>query len=398
MSDKAKPDRSLIRRRVVALVFVGLFSAVFAAEFVIQAGSSDPMVVLGYNDLGMHCMNEDFSEIAILPPYNTLRAQVIDRSGEEPRIVRSGVTVKYSLPTNTHSADKTNFWLFAKALFGTALPPNIGLTGNGLAGTMKQSGDNDWIVTGIPVTPINDSGREDPYPLATITVQRNGQTMARTQAVVPVSWEISCNLCHNTPGISTATDILRKHDRMHGTNLEAQKPVLCAGCHSDNALGTPGRPGLPSLSTAMHRAHAPRVKSLDINNSCYACHPGVRTQCQRDIHLSKGLTCNTCHISMEAVGSPNRRPWIDEPRCGSCHQRQGFEFEEPGKLYRDSRGHQGIHCAACHGSPHAITPTVTAADNVQAIMHQGFAGTIRNCLVCHRQQPDDRFPHRLSDD
>ena len=29
------------------------------------------MVVLGYNDLGMHCMNQDFSEFMILPPFNT---------------------------------------------------------------------------------------------------------------------------------------------------------------------------------------------------------------------------------------------------------------------------------------------------------------------------------------
>jgi len=38
------------------------------------------MVVLGYNELGMHCMNEDFSEICILPPFNTLRAVVINRA------------------------------------------------------------------------------------------------------------------------------------------------------------------------------------------------------------------------------------------------------------------------------------------------------------------------------
>ena len=52
---------------------------------------SNPFVVLGYNELGMHCMNQDFSEMCILPPYNTLKAQVIYRRGEEPRIVTSGV-------------------------------------------------------------------------------------------------------------------------------------------------------------------------------------------------------------------------------------------------------------------------------------------------------------------
>lgn len=358
------------------------------------------MVVLGYNDLGMHCMNEDFSEFAILPPYNTLRAQVIDRSGEEPHIVTSGVTVKYSVPASLHSADKTNFWLFAEALFGVKLPPNIGLTGNGLSGTMTPTASRDWQVTGIPVTPVSDAGRDDPYPLANITVTRQGQVMARTRVVIPVSWEISCNLCHDTPGVTTATDILRAHDRLHGTTLEQQKPVLCASCHSSNALGTAGKPGLPSLSHAMHRAHDSRMGQVRniVNVSCYSCHPGMRAQCQRDIHFSRGITCTNCHGGMLAVADPARRPWLDEPRCDSCHQRTGFEFEQPGTLYRESKGHQGVNCASCHGSPHAITPTVTAADNVQAIAAQGTPGRINQCYVCHRQQPDDRFPHRRDDD
>ena len=65
----------------------------------------------------MHCMNEDFSEFMILPPYNTVHAQVIDRSGEEPHIVTSGVTVQYTIPGNTHSADKTNFWGLTRTRF-----------------------------------------------------------------------------------------------------------------------------------------------------------------------------------------------------------------------------------------------------------------------------------------
>lgn len=352
------------------------------------------LVVLGYNDLGMHCMNEDFSELVILPPYNTLHAQVIDRSGEEPKIVSSGVTVQYSIPGNTRSSTKTNFWLFASYLFGVNLPNDIGLTGNGLSGTMIPTGKNDWAVTGIPITPITDSGVENPYQLANIKVLRAGQQLAQTQAVVPVSWEISCNVCHNTPGIGPAIDILRKHDLRHNTQLEMHRPVLCASCHADNALGAPGQTGVSNLSQAMHSSHANRMSQANMSNSCYACHPGQRTQCMRDVHFSKGLDCNSCHISMAAVGSPNRRPWIDEPRCTDCHNKAGHEYEQPNTLYRDSKGHGNVQCAACHGSPHAITPTVQPADNVQAIQWQGYPGTINKCTVCHKQQPTDRFPHR----
>lgn len=362
-----------------------------------------PYTVLAFNDLGMHCMNLDCSELLVLPPYNTLHAQVIDRTHGSPEIVTSGITVQYSIPGNTRTADKSNFWTHAGALFGATIPPGVGLTGHGMSGFMSRTpGSNDWSVTGIPITQIDDSGRENPYNLATVTVKRNGTIMGMTQAVVPVSWEMSCNLCHATPGISTATDILRSHDRLHGTQLETAKPVLCAGCHADAALGAPGIPGVSNLSSAMHLAHAPRMSQLPVTlgEECYACHPGVRTKCLRDVHAAAGMNCKSCHTSMTAVGDPARRPWMDEPNCGSCHQAQHptWEFEEPGKLYRASRGHRGVQCAACHGSPHAITPTVMAVDNVQAVTIQGHAGRIDTCTVCHQQTPSDPFPHRLTDD
>ncbi len=356
----------------------------------VKAGT---MVVLGYNDLGMHCMNEDFSELMILPPFNTLHAQVIQR-GEEPRLVTGNVTVRYSIENNTTSADKTNFWTYAPALLGVTLEPNVGLAGNSLSGVMKSTGDNDWSAIGIPVTPLDDDGKLNAYNLASVVVSDSRGTQAETLAVVPVSWEIRCDLCHNTPGISPATDILRKHDTLHGTSLESAKPVMCASCHADVALGAAGDPARHNLSRAMHGAHASRMNAVDVELRCYACHPGQDTRCLRDVHYERGMICTDCHDSMTAVADAARRPWIDEPQCSSCHQRAGFDFEQPGTLYRNSKGHGNVHCAACHGSPHAITPTVVAADNIQAIGLQGHAGTIDTCTVCHIKRPDEGFFHR----
>ena len=361
------------------------------------APATNTMVVLAWNDLGMHCMNQDFSELTILPPYNVLHAQVIGRSGGSPEIVTENVTVRYTIPENTTSADKCNFWDYAQQLFGVALAPNVGLTGNGLAGVMTPliatEGRNDWNATGIPITPINDAGIEDPYNLATVTVEWGGNVLARTQAVVPVSWEISCDLCHFTPGKSVALDILEKHDAMHGTQLVDARPVLCGSCHAQAPLGTTGEPGLNSLSSVMHTAHAPRMALAGLSVDCYACHPGVRTQCLRDVMFAAGESCHDCHGTMADVGNPLRSPWVTEPRCDDCHDRSGFEFEQPGVLYRNSIGHNGVHCAACHGSPHAITPTVVADDNVQAIKLQGHSGTIDKCSVCHTETPGDPFNH-----
>jgi hypothetical protein len=178
----------------------------------------------------------------------------------------------------------------------------------------------------------------------------------------------------------------------------AQRPVLCADCHADNALGLPGDPEVPDLSKAMHGAHASRMGDLTLDRACYACHPGIRTQCQRDVHFLNDVACVDCHGDMAALAEPSRIPWVTEPRCGTCHNRPGFEFEQPDTLYRNSIGHKRVHCTACHGSPHAIYPTATEADNLQAMTMQGHPGRIDTCTVCHITQPEESFFHRVSDD
>ena len=109
---------------------------------------------------------------------------------------------------------------------------------------------------------------------------------------------------------------------------------------------------------------------------------------------AQGMWCTDCHGDMNAVANPNRRPWIDEPRCGDCH---GSQFaENPGKLFRQSTGHGGLYCEACHNSSHAILPSTQPRDNMQVIALQGFAGTLQDCAVCHGNAvPPGPGPHGL---
>ena len=225
--------------------------------------------IVGWNDLGMHCMNESFANLAVLPPYNTLWAQVI-RQGPEPDIVTSGVTVEYSIVDNTYSVGKTDFWQYAKQLFGADLAPNVGLKGATLAGQMSISGDH-FVVEGVPLTPYRDSAPQPgpqnwyPYQLAHLIARDSatGQVLAETTTVAPVSTEMRCDTCHGDgmqEGIATGnveTNILTLHDKEEKTNLMGSRPVLCAACHGSNALGAPGKPNLPNLSRAMHSKHAP---------------------------------------------------------------------------------------------------------------------------------------------
>jgi hypothetical protein len=166
------------------------------------------------------------------------------------------------------------------------------------------------------------------------------------------------------------------------------RPILCANCHASAALGKTGKAGVPSLSLAIHDKHKSRT------SDCYKCHPGATTKCLRDIMYSKGMTCQNCHGTLTELATSlktGRRPWLDEPQCGSCHGSN--HAEEAFKLYRQSRGHGGLFCSTCHGSPHAIVPTVQANDNVQNIALQGHAGTLKDCRVCHGVTPSASGPH-----
>ena len=356
-------------------------------------------VVVAWNDLGMHCLNPSYDTAVILPPYNTIWAQVIQR-GTPPKIVTNGITVEYRIENNTYSYGKRSygqFWDNVFALFGVStLAHDTGLNledpniHNGLSGTMvsKPSGTNviadHFQVNGIPVTPVNDSGAWSPYQVAVITAKdQAGNVLAETRTTVPTSDEIDCGKCHgpSTDPTVVFTDILQKHDSRETTTLSSSKPVLCAKCHGSPALGQGGRGSSGKyLSEAIHSFHATR------GAQCYDCHPGASTSCNRSVrHTSANGNCITCHGDISTVGgsiTAGRAPWLSEPKCVTCHG--GIWDVDTGTvLYRNKPGHGGVYCAGCHGSPHAMVPSNQPTDNYQAMQYQGAAKTLGDCGVCH---------------
>ena len=348
---------------------------------IVSAAAQGPPRLLGWNDLGMHCMDGDTSIFSILPPFNTVRAQLVVGG----QLVGTGnYTVTYQAvadPTgsiNSTSIGKTDFWLHAQALFGANLAPDQGLAGFRMPGAANVpqamaflGSDPVWRAEGIPMTPYDDSGAMRPYPLLRL-VARNpqGQVLASTDTVVPVSAEMACVSCHGSGGNpaarppsgwvygAPATDdrmnILKLHDERHlgqpiytaaltaagyapagllATAVSLQTPVLCARCHATNALGATGQPGVPAMTVVMHRGHADarlpdgrRLDDVQDRSSCYTCHPGAATRCLRGA-MGKAIgadgeslmSCQDCHGSMDQVGDPARVGWLQEPNCQSCH-------------------------------------------------------------------------------
>ena len=328
------------------------------------------------------------------------------------------------------------------------------------------------MAEGIPITPRDDAGAENPYPLLRITARDRAtdEVLASVDVVVPVSDETDCRNCHATGGIAasdplitwssdpdleiqTRTNVLILHDADRGTDLLGERPVLCARCHYSAALDLAGsgpqgdQLGKPFLSETMHLFHGRQLDDhgdpvfppdVPVELTCYQCHPGAITRCARGVMAADGLECTRCHGDMLAVGGDSplrpggsidgandgqqRRPWIDVPRCQSCHTgdaidhlegaeyrlagdgfrlRQAFRigdgsaspieaprsrFREQQRLaYRFSVGHGGVACQHCHGSTHAEWPTIdpNGNDNETARQLQGHVGTILECGTCH---------------
>ncbi len=336
------------------------------------------LVVLAWNDLGLHCLNDTYDSAVILPPYNTVWAQVIER-GDPPRLVTTGIKVEFELEVNSYSYGKRSygqFWDTFPDVFGPlgfdAPPRDEGLTGTGLYGEMERAGDH-FIAEGIPVVPVYDSGQWDPYQTAVIRVRDSkGAEVASTMVTVPVSDEINCSRCH---GEDAWTDVISAHDELHSTSIADSVPLLCASCHGSPVLGTSGRgPSGYYLSEAIHGTHSAR------GATCYDCHPGPVTRCSRSAeHTAADGNCATCHGDMAEVALSivdGRIPWAQEPECSECHR--GVPGVDTGDvLYRNASGHGGLYCAACHHSPHAMYPSELARDNRQPLQYQGFTGRVK---------------------
>ncbi len=356
--------------------------------------------ILAMNDSGMHCYQSDYSGFLILPPANTIKVQVIKKEGDTAELINSGINISYELINNTTSADKTNFWKYAKD-YGYDVPPNIGITGNGLKGNFKISSDGKYYeATAIPVTPYNDGSTErNPYQLVHIKVtdMKTGKLLIEiADVVVPVSDEMTCSVCHGTK--DTDLKILQAHDELSGTSLTkdlaAGMRFKCSDCHSDSALSQSGKPGILPLSQAMHGFHADKMTETTIDPKCYSCHPGPVTQCYRGAMYLAGVSCDDpkCHGDMANIAQSQangRKAWLNEPDCGTCH---GTEYSVNfNLLYRnsyllnspDSDMNNLILCESCHNGPHAEWVSSVTKDNLLPIRLMGYPSYINKCSVCH---------------
>ena len=249
--------------------------------------------VVAWNDLGMHCACPSFAGFLLLPPFNTVRAQVFDVSGRDPVFLSEttraslGLSVGYSMVENTDATLPLDTYFSQWITYSPKLFPGFqpivggkvqGLAGFGLSGNMVYDSNLlDWKAVGIPAYPVvtGDSNKDimtdplggpnrDPYLTANVFVKdSSGQTLAQTTTVVPVAFGGCCS-CHlklaaangypSTPAGSFAYLGVLHSQNTSGINIAmidpdgdgVGGPVRCSWCHWDPAMGESAAPGWPA--------------------------------------------------------------------------------------------------------------------------------------------------------
>lgn len=260
---------------------------------------------------------------------------------------------------------------------------------------------------------------------------------------------IQCAQCHYTPALDLAQvgPIDEPEQGIKGRQQTRHISMSRAMHYNHGEYQFNGEPLFPEMPNPNDpRRHGiPAVNDYELsvlNETCYQCHPGKQTQCLRGAMFTGGVVCQDCHGNMAQVGDDfseglatgaglnlaKRVPWASEPKCQSCHTgdaltpnhpagavvsddglrlAQAFissdtsatpiesgssRFAENQSLYRLSgnddgsgKGHGGVMCEGCHGSTHAIWPTLNplANDNITAKQIQGHTGSVTECSSCH---------------
>lgn len=389
-------------------------------------------VLLAANDLGMHCADQDHQVFSILPPFNVVHAQVVQR-GSSPVIMNDElIEVDYlatSSPTDPVAAGsintsndiatifKSNFWdvlpgvdnplsfiteeksqggevydvLYPSILAGALLSPPLDLSaecedpgallgcpgilnlfeplpmdlgipvpdGNELAeghlavtqqampgpGNSPQKFERfdqsigfftafdfgsslpnrNWFsADGIPVSPVDDSGRVNAYPLMKVRAieKANQTTLAALDVVLPVAAEADCQNCH-AETLDCADD--RLPARVFSTECNE------AGLQSMLSSEVMSLDSAPGANVEQKLYNAAKINVLRLHDKKYgaiytaadgsvrACDPDDDND-QHCLDSRRSIQCSQCHYS-PALDLTQGGP-VDEPEQGANGRQQ----------------------------------------------------------------------------
>jgi cytochrome c2 len=271
-------------------------------------------------------------------PYPLMRVQAVAASGNTLGVAAG--TVLASLDTVVPVSGEAD----CKACHAAPADGGNGSGVSRLGGTAVSIDDPQFGNVPLPVSVewATDKNLLKLHDVKHATTLITGTTadfpVAGTAAFKPVV----CQTCHYTPALDLAqvgpNDV---NGRQQG-NLKSMSAVM----HSSHAdvVGTDGQRLFPEMPPPVGRSFATAQRVLE--ETCYQCHPGKRTQCLRGAMGQAGSVCQDCHGNMAQVGNDFSRnqpgggfllfpdfytnintprvPWANQPGCGSCHTGDAF--------------------------------------------------------------------------
>jgi hypothetical protein len=397
---------------IVAVVITGAASLVSARQ-----GTTGTYKVLAWNDLGMHCACPGAQYFLILPPFNTIRAQVLLFGANDPTVVSSGVTVSYAMSTTNETDDYLinkdpyyqNIIAYSPKMFPGYQPvvngKIVSISGAGLAGNMAYNATpKAWEVVGIPAFPVptgdanldimtdpitSTGAKRNPYLTANITVKNSsGTTLATTSTVVPVAFG-GCCTCHITLAgqngyTKDPAGSFTYMGKLHATKASAGRtpskidfslidpdgdgaggPIRCSWCHWDPAMGESAAPGLAKVWPGYKILAGAGFTSADVKVSQYSF-----SDVLHKFHSQSSVVLTQFDANIAK-------------NCYDCHPGNNVN------CYRGAMKSASIWCTDCHGDLNQRVATGQLAQPWQQSTLptcNGPSAGITTAFTCHSSQ------------
>ncbi|MBP9034229.1 MAG: PKD domain-containing protein [Pseudomonadales bacterium] len=353
--------------------------------------------VFAVNDLGMHCVDLDGRIVNILPPFQVLLGQVIEK-GVTPRLNPAGITLAYSAASNPNdpilargdafsgiaddgSVYKTNFWEgIARGTYDAFYPPiatplatgpfpvteDIGLPApnteqlhigaDGIVDGVSGSSDGDLSIVsqqampgqanepqrmleyyehkpffvnfpigyvandvnwheaaGIPLSPFDDVGRQNPFPLVRVEASNDTSVLATSDVVLPVSSETSCSNCHGTVD-----------DVPHARSSAPTDALINAGLPVAHSILDPALGAVPRAVSVEYGADINILRLHDLKHGAnYVDTGNNRDACTINSGLPDGS--ESCLVNKALVQG---QPVV----CQACHYTPALDLAQVGPM------------------------------------------------------------------
>jgi hypothetical protein len=260
-----------------------------------------------------------------------------------------------NVPQNFARFD-TNLPFFASFPFGTTV-----------------AGVNWFSADGIPILPVDDAGRTNPYPLMRVQAVAKGadpakpaNVKAKVDIVLPVASEADCRNCHNgTDGIAAVfakTTAYRNGTPWAiATEASAPGPDKVNNAAKINVL-------------RLHDAKWGAKYTSSADGSATPCNGGTESSC---LDKRRAIQCSQCHYS-PALDLAQVGP-IDEPAAGVNGRQQKRHISMSRAMHYNHGQYTSLFPAM--PLPKSANRTLaTQADILNQTCYQCHPGKITKCL------------------